>query len=734
MGVPLRVLQVEQGEAGAAKVLRALAEGGLNVAARRVATPQELLRALEEASWDLVLAEYRLPGLDATGALHILLEAGLDLPFIIVADRVGEESAVAALRGGAWDFVHRDRLDLLVPAVERSLREARARLDRAQAEEALNTGNYRMKIILDSLMEGVVQFDRAGRVLAANARAARLLPEATLAALERASLREDGSPWPPGTHPATRALKAGEPCVALTMGIRAGAGATVWVSLSATPLLYRSREPWGVVVSFTDITERRQEERRQALVADLQAMAHQAPEAGTLALAMAERLAAWSECRAVAIRVQEGPEAQTYATPGFAKASAAHCPAVATLPLQLGENRQGTLLFLDPSPGRFQTLPLAEVAGMLANLLAKALTVLDLRRSEAMLAQAQALAGLGSWELQAGPQGARWSREHYRQWGCDPAAPPPPLETLLGKVHPQDREAFAAFHQTLAHAQAPLEVEYRITAPDGATRYLHSQALPQAVAPGGAPRIHGATLDITTRKLDELTMRDLEKLTARGQMAAYIAHEINNPLGGIRNAFLLLREAIPREHQYASYIPLIEREIDRIGSIIRTMYHLYRPEPSSSRKVVMAEVFQDLERLLTPKCRAQGVAVAFDPKGVRAQGAVNEGFLRQVLFNLIQNAVEASSPGGVVTVRALTRDGRLEITVADQGAGIPPELSERIFQSGFTTKVDSEMSGLGLGLATCRSLVETMGGTLAFEGRAPGPGTVFTVRLPFPEC
>jgi signal transduction histidine kinase len=251
------------------------------------------------------------------------------------------------------------------------------------------------------------------------------------------------------------------------------------------------------------------------------------------------------------------------------------------------------------------------------------------------------------------------------------------------------------------------------------------------VAPGGAPRIHGATLDVTTRKLDELTMRDLEKLTARGQMAAYIAHEINNPLGGIRNAFLLLREAIPRDHPYASYIPLIEREIDRIGSIIRTMYHLYRPEPSSSRKVVIAEVFQDLDRLLTPKCRAQGVAVAFDAEGVRTEGAANEGFLRQVLFNLIQNAVEASSPGGVVTVRALTRDGRLDIAVADQGAGIPPELSERIFQSGFTTKVDSEMSGLGLGLATCRSLVETMGGTLGFQGRPQGPGTVFTVRLPF---
>jgi signal transduction histidine kinase len=143
----------------------------------------------------------------------------------------------------------------------------------------------------------------------------------------------------------------------------------------------------------------------------------------------------------------------------------------------------------------------------------------------------------------------------------------------------------------------------------------------------------------------------------------------------------------------------------------------------------MKEVFFDLESLLAPKCRGQGATIAFDQRGVGEVGYLNEGFFRQVLFNLIQNALEASPQGEAVTVRARSGEGWLEVAVGDRGPGIPPEHAERIFQSGFTTKLDTQMSGLGLGLATCRSLVESMGGTLGFQ--AQEPGTVFTVRVPF---
>jgi signal transduction histidine kinase len=509
------------------------------------------------------------------------------------------------------------------------------------------------------------------------------------------------------------------------------------------------------------------------VVADLLEMTHRSVGEDQLGEDMASRLALWSGCAAVAICVQDGsglrrhgtrdfPEAcpveplpsvpiltnqATHARGGMAEAALLRDLAglgfasAAFLPIHLGEDRLGLLQFLDPRPDRFTDLPLValeEVAGIAANILAKALAEKALReraealaRSRAMLAQAQSLAGLGSWELDCTTDRRQWSPENYLHWDCDPAQPVPGLEGLLRKVHPEDQGAFHAFMEALRLARYPLELEFRVVAPSGAVKHLFTQAIP-LTGPSEPPgRIQGATMDITSRKLSEMAVRDLGKLSAKGQMAAYIAHEINNPLAGIRNAFLLLEGAIPADHPHRSYVPLITREIDRIASIIRNMYHLYRPDPASRRKVIIDEVLHDLESLLAPKCRAHAATIAFDSTGMAVEGTVNEGFFRQVLFNLIQNAVEASPPGGVVMVEARSGQGRLEVAVADEGGGIAPEIAEHLFQAGFTTKVDSEMSGLGLGLATCRSLVESMGGTLAFQDRPGGPGTVFTVRLPF---
>jgi signal transduction histidine kinase len=588
-------------------------------------------------------------------------------------------------------------------------------------------------------MEGVAQYDRSGQLQAANASARRIVPEAGLAALEACSCQEDGTPWAPGAHPVTQALKMAQACAGLVMGIRKGDGTLIWISLNATPLLYPPREPWGVVVSLRDVTMQRQTQRRNELVADLLQMAHWAEKVDALAVAMADRLALWARCALVTIRFQDGPLACAY----HSRSQAAWPPkegwaSLARLFLGLGDGHPASLTFLDPLPGVFDALPMAameEVAGITANIFAKALAEKALReradalaRSRGQLAQAQALAGLGSWSLDLATLEQVWSPETYLQWDCDPAMPAPPFEVLLQKVHPEDREAFQGFHERLRTTRYTEEQEFRILSPSGTVRHLFLQAIPLAEPPG---QFQGASMDITTRKLSELALRDVAILSAKGQMAAYIAHEINNPLAGIRNAFLLLEGAIPTSHPHRAYVPMITREIDRIGSIIRTMYHLYRPDPGSTRKMVLREVFYDLESLLAPKCRGQGATIAFDHAGVREEGALNEGFFRQVLFNLIQNALEASPPGGVVTVEARSAGGWIETAVGDTGPGIPPEHAERIFHPGFTTKLDTEMSGLGLGLATCRSLVETMGGTLAFGERRPGPGTVFTVRLPF---
>jgi hypothetical protein len=240
-------------------------------------------------------------------------------------------------------------------------------------------------------------------------------------------------------------------------------------------------------------------------------------------------------------------------------------------------------------------------------------------------------------------------------------------------------------------------------------------------------RVLVSFLDITERVVMQAALRDMDRITAKGQMAAYIAHEINNPLAGIKNAFALLEPAIPAEHPRRHYADLIKREIDRIAGIIRTLYHVHRPTSAERTDVRLDEVFQDIQNLLAPMCRSAGVTLELDLPEPDLRVRCNGGLLRQVLFNLVQNAVEASPRDGAVLLGGRRTAEGAELAVRDSGPGIPPEWAEKVFQPGFTSKSGSGMSGLGLGLATCKNIVESAGGSLDFRS---GPGCTFRVRLP----
>jgi two-component sensor histidine kinase len=133
----LFVLQVEDSEDDAALIVRALEKAGYEVHARRVEDAAGMRSALVARSWDVITADYQLPKFDAPSALRVLQESGWDLPFIVVSGRVGEEVAISMMKSGAHDYVIKNSLARLAPAVDREIREARIRLERRQAEDAL---------------------------------------------------------------------------------------------------------------------------------------------------------------------------------------------------------------------------------------------------------------------------------------------------------------------------------------------------------------------------------------------------------------------------------------------------------------------------------------------------------------------------------------------------------------------------------------------------------------------
>jgi DNA-binding NtrC family response regulator len=127
MGNPLNVLIVEDSASDAAMMARLLRKAGYDVRDERVETASEMRAALEKQAWDVIICDYRLPQFDAPAALTLLQETGLDTPFLVVSGTVGEETAVAMMKVGAHDYLMKDRLTRLAPAVERELREARTR-------------------------------------------------------------------------------------------------------------------------------------------------------------------------------------------------------------------------------------------------------------------------------------------------------------------------------------------------------------------------------------------------------------------------------------------------------------------------------------------------------------------------------------------------------------------------------------------------------------------------------
>jgi PAS domain S-box-containing protein len=238
-------------------------------------------------------------------------------------------------------------------------------------------------------------------------------------------------------------------------------------------------------------------------------------------------------------------------------------------------------------------------------------------------------------------------------------------------------------------------------------------------------------VDVRAKRIRDLEQRRMhvEKLAALAQVAAGVAHEINNPLAGIKNSFQLIKGGISKAHPRYEYVGRIEKEIDRIAGIIQRMYQLYRPGSAPSAVIHLPELLRDVSLMMEKSLGQHGVTLVWDinPNLEEIQLPIQD--ILQVMCNLVQNAVHASPHGRKVNISVWQTERKTHISIQDYGEGIPSQVLPHIFEPFFTTKMGGAQGGMGLGLSVSRGLIEAMGGEIALE-TGDGTGTIFTVSVP----
>jgi two-component system NtrC family sensor kinase len=261
MGVPLRVLIVEDLEDDALLLLRVLRRAGYDLTFERVDTIAALSTALDRQGWDVIIADYSLPEFNGLSTLELMKARGLDSPFIIVSGNIGEDIAVAAMKAGAHDYIMKNNLARLLPAIERELREAEGRRARKHAEDTLQENYQIMQAIFEGTSDSIFVKDLEGRYVkinAAGAIAAGKSPEEIIGKSDRDLLSAEAAEQS-SAHD-SHVLSSGETGIFEEINDTQGVPRTL-LSTKA-PYLDQQGKVIGIIGIARDITERKQAEEQ----------------------------------------------------------------------------------------------------------------------------------------------------------------------------------------------------------------------------------------------------------------------------------------------------------------------------------------------------------------------------------------------------------------------------------------------------------------------------------------
>jgi two-component system nitrogen regulation sensor histidine kinase GlnL len=281
--------------------------------------------------------------------------------------------------------------------------------------------------------------------------------------------------------------------------------------------------------------------------------------------------------------------------------------------------------------------------------------------------------------------------------------------------------------RTMAEGRPISCPEIALTA-GGATRPVICAASPLRDTTGAILGGVAVFSDLSPVKERENARRRAEKLAYLESLASGLAHEIKNPLVSIKTFVQLIPLRLADAKWLEDFSRLVEREIERIERLLNQLATLSRTSSRPQRELDLRHPIQEALELVEPALTAKGIAVAARLGDGEHTVLGDYDELKQLAHNLLINALEHTPPEGTVTVELTAAAGRVTLTVADTGPGIPTEFLERVFDPFFTTRA----RGTGLGLAICQGIATAHGARMR-AANAPMQGAVFAIEFPLAE-
>jgi PAS domain S-box-containing protein len=349
----------------------------------------------------------------------------------------------------------------------------------------------------------------------------------------------------------------------------------------------------------------------------------------------------------------------------------------------------------------------------------------ELQRTQERFNMVVESADLGFWYCDLPFDELRWDarvKDHF--WLSADARVT--IEDFYRILHPEDRERTRQAIDSAISQHKRYDIDYRTVSPTGEIKWIRAVGRGVYGIDGNPISFDGVTMDLTARRKAEEALRSSEKLAATGRLAATIAHEINNPLEAVTNFIYLAKTTEGISQNVQDYLEIADQELGRVSHIARQTLGFYR-DSSGPTLIKVDELIHDVVNLYQRKLMYKSLDLVLDvAPGLEISGLAGE--MRQVLSNLLANAIDACSDGGKIRIRARCSkdDGRIRIAVADAGCGMNAEVRKKLFTPFFTTKSDV---GTGLGLWVTKGMVEKAKGTIRVRSREH-QGTVFRMAFP----